>query len=871
MSAARAALRISRRDALRAKGRTALVMVLIGLPVLVITAVLTSAATTDLTSRERLPSLMGSADARLVTLPFRTPVKQTYWGDGSQSHAKRPGRPWTPQEIGTLLPGRLLRYQSNVTETRLGAFYDRVDVLEVDLRDPIAHGMRELEEGRFAAGPGEVAVSPELAGRGARVGTTIKLTRRDRPMRVVGVVRNPNRPGLAEVVALPEAVLGHQNDGNSSGWLADTPRPVSRADVERLNRAGLAVGSRAVIENPTPAELRREEYHEDDLRDAATAGLGVVLIVTETVLLAGPAFAVGLRRRRRELALVAAQGGSGAHLRAVVLADGLVLGGAAALLGACLGVGAGGLAESLLARELDWTHGPLDVPWWQVAGVAALGVLSGLVAALVPAVQAARQHPATVLAGRAAVDPPGRAGRPVLGLALVVLGLGGAVLLWLRPHLPARIVGPALGLTLPMAGAVTVMGLGLVALMPWLVQVTGRPAGRLPLPLRLSVRDAARHRVRTASAAAAVMAATLAAVTIGVMASSTFAYHEANRQSVTPVGTLRIGMSSATDDGEWSRLRAAAERILPGVDLVPGLEASNERGDLLHFRIVWSNRSCQDRRDCFPPAYHWLPMPVGDQRLLALLQGRHDPSAAAALAAGKAVAFDPEVVRDGFVELAVDGPSEQKDKTFRVPAVVARAAEPAQTGVLIPARAVTAAGYRVAERVLYAAYEPPDEALLSRQLDAVSYEAYVQVERTADGNLATYLLALLGAALVLVLGGTFAATGLAAADMRRDLDTLSAVGGAPRVRRLVVAAQAAYISGLGAVVGLAGGLAGGVVLSATVITAMRQEDILSYIGTPPPDLPWAFLAALVIGLPLLAALVAGTFTRTRWAPARRVA
>ncbi|MCK2212757.1 ABC transporter permease [Actinomadura sp. ATCC 31491] len=873
MSAVRAALRISRRDALRAKGRTALIMTLIGLPVLVITAVLTGGATTDLTPQERLPALLGAADARIVTLPFRTAVKQDYAADGpSQRDAKRRERPWTPQEVTALLSGgRLLRYQQNSVEARVGGGFDRVDVLETDLRDPLARGMRELVEGRFAAAPGEVVVSPELAGRGVKVGGTIGVTRQERPMRVVGVARHPNRPGLAEVVALPEAVLGHQNDGNSSGWLAGTPRPVGRADVRRLNRAGLAVASRAVIESPTASELRAREGAGRRLAGVVSAGLAVVVIVAETVLLAGPAFAVGLRRRRRELALIAAQGGSAAHLRAVVLADGLVLGGLAALIGACLGAGAGVLAESLLAPALDWTHGPVDVPGWRIAGVAALGVLSGLIAALVPAVQAARQRPAQVLAGRAAVDPPGRAGRPVLGLVLVALGLAGLVA-GVRPGNPWYRSAGFLGTGQPALIAATVTGLGLVAVMPWLVQLAGRLAGRLPLPMRLSVRDAARHRVRTSSAAAAVMAATMAVVALGIAVNTSFAGREADRRAVTPVGTVTVDGRQVRTDAEWSRARAVAERELPGAAPVPGLKARDRKGEAVELALAWSPSSCPDPGACRPPAYHDLDLPIGDERLLALLQGRRDAAATAALAAGKAVVFTPEAVRDGFVTLEARDPERETRATFRVPAVVASAAEPEQAGALVPASAVTAAGLQVADRALYAAYEPVDEDRLNRELNAVSGAVFTDVERPYDRDLTGYLLALLGAALVLVLGGTFAATGLAAADMRQDLDILSAVGGAPRVRRLVVAAQAACVSGLGALVGLAGGVPVGVALTSPYARSyVTGGGVLLSHGESQVHVPWVFLAVVVAGLPLLAALVTGAVTRTRWAPARRAA
>ncbi|TDD47775.1 FtsX-like permease family protein [Nonomuraea terrae] len=853
----RAALRISRRDAWRAKGRTALIMVMIGLPVLVITALITGRATTDVTPYEQLDSTLGSADARLITFPTRGRVRQDVAARSIGQHkASRPDRQWTPAELGTLLDGRLLRYQQKTGEVRLPDGYDWVDVLEVDLRDPMTRGMRELVEGRFPAAPGEVAVSPALTGRGARIGGTLPVTRDNRPMRVVGVVQNPNRPGSAELTALPEAVLGHQNDGDNSGWLADTPGSVRRADVRRLNQAGLAVQSRALIERlPDDGESPVPAMSGSPTRGAVSLGVAIVLVVMETVLLAGPAFAVGLRRRRRELAVLAAQGASGRQLKAVVLADGLVLGGAAALMGMVLGIGAGALIASVGAPLLNWTHGPLDVPWPEVLAVAALGVVSGVTAALVPAVQASRQSPAQVLAGRAAVDPPGRAARPLLGLVLVVLGTGGCFAAARHDDLAVVI-------------SAVVLALGLIVLMPWLVRSTGRLAGRLPLPLRLSVRDAARHRVRTSSAAGAVMGATMAAVVLGLVAASAFAQREAERTSVEPLGTLTIRTWASTTDGQWSRLRVEAERLLPGVPLVPGAVAVNAEGKEVRLQGDRHPLHCAGPTKCLPPRWDGGGiLPVGDERLLTFLLERHDPRAEAALARGSAVVIGSGMAHDGVVQLVAESWEGGEDERLTLPAVVAKAAEPAQTGALIPASALEKAGFTVVERHLYAAHVPADEARLQRALNTVASGVNISVERRGDEDALTVLLVLLGAAMVLVLGGTFAATGLAAADMRQDLDTMSAVGAAPRVRRLVVAAQAAYLSGLGAAVGLAGGAVGGAAL-----IRWNWETGIHPGGHPQVvEIPWLFLAGLVVGLPLLAALVAGTFTRTRPARARRVA
>jgi putative ABC transport system permease protein len=327
------------------------------------------------------------------------------------------------------------------------------------------------------------------------------------------------------------------------------------------------------------------------------------------------------------------------------------------------------------------------------------------------------------------------------------------------------------------------------------------------------------------------------------------------------------------DEPAWAKVRATAQELLPGVALVGGSVPVDAQGRSMQLALGGECRGEECARRTLDT------MPVGDERLLALLQGREDPRAAAALAAGKAVAFDPGLVRDGMVELrAVHWNSEEPPVSWRVPAVVAHGADAAQSGVLVPPAALAPAGLKAAERALHAAHVPADEMGLATDLRVLSGGwAGVTVERRWDEGLSTRLLMLVGAALVLVLGGTFAATGLAAADMRQDLDTLSAVGAALRVRRLVVAGQAAYISGLGALVGLAGGVLSGVALTwpLTRIGSWGPGEAFYDPGPTLIDVPWLFLAGVAIGLPALAALLVGllvgTVTRTRPTPVRRVA
>src|SRR5690606_25241040 len=125
------------------------------------------------------------------------------------------------------------------------------------------------------------------------------------------------------------------------------------------------------------------------------------LAMLEVVLLAGPAFAVGARRRQRDLALVGASGGTPAQLRRIVLADGVVLGLAGAVVGLILGIAAASVSLPLLEEYLmqrrvgGWRMWPTAL-----AAIAGAAVLTGVLAALIPATTAARQHLVAALAGR---------------------------------------------------------------------------------------------------------------------------------------------------------------------------------------------------------------------------------------------------------------------------------------------------------------------------------------------------------------------------------------------------------------------------------------------------------------------------------------
>jgi putative ABC transport system permease protein len=442
-----------------------------------------------------------------------------------------------------------------------------------------------------------------------------------------------------------------------------------------------------------------------------------------------------------------------------------------------------------------------------------------------------------VLAGRvpAVADRPGW---PLAGAALVLAGLGATVVARRQPD------------TVWVWACAVLIMIGLVVLTPWLVRFTGRPAGRLRLPLRVSVRDAVRHRSRTASAVAAVMAVTATVVAVGIGTYSEYMDRRNAYTSARPTGMLAIWGGTMGDE-TWNRLRAEAVRQLPGVPLAAGYQVKDAQGHryALRYTVRWNG--IRTRRTAA----------IGDQALLRLLQGRHDPQAAAALASGKAVVFDAAAVRDGKLTLrasSTSGPARKLD----VPAVLATPADEHQGGALLPRALVEQAGFSTAERQLYAMHRLPADSTLWRDLAKVAPRISVASEEGYRNVPDPGLWGWLGGTLVLVVGGTLAATRLAAADMRPERATMAAIGAPPGTLRMVVAGQALYISGLGALVGLVAGTVTGVALSRPMTTYGAGDPATIAV-------PWPFVIAVVVGLPVLAT-AAALITRTRLPLASRL-
>ncbi|WP_435150669.1 FtsX-like permease family protein [Micromonospora aurantiaca (nom. illeg.)] len=878
----RTALRIARREARRSRRRTLLVLVMIALPVLGLSFAAVSYDMGDLTRAERIERQLGGADIAL-RWDSLTPVTQDAWGESAwpvEGDWVGRTRPATAEEVRALLPegSRLARTRWWMTfSTRVNRHVESIEARAVDLTDPLTRPLARVRDGRPPVRPDEIAVSPTALRRlETRIGDPVR-TIDGATYRVVGVVEYPDN--LRDVITLP----GVTPDGTagSDTWLVDLPGPLEPGLADRLNAQGVQV----VARSPLPG--RQEFSRGMSVPDADEAGVvGVVggLGLLEVVLLVGPAFAVSVRRRRRDLALVAVAGGDASHLRRIVLADGVVLGAGGAALGMLLGIGAAFAGRPIVEQYLLGERlGAYRIFPAALVAIAATAVLAGVLAAMAPAWTAARQDVATGLAGRRDATRPRRRWL-LVGVALTVAGTAIAAFAAGRTSQTGVLAGVALG------------ELGLVFCTPSLVGVLGRAGRLLPLTPRLALRDASRNRSSAAPAISAVMAAVAGSVALGVYVASDETRSQALWQPGLPPGNVLLTHSGETpaDPPSAEVVADRARAVLPGATVVsvatPGCVGDvRDKNDCTAYALVPPEQRCPydaagpvpdtARRDprCVSPFQEpvdvYLPALVDDGGALAALTGAPADELAAArrtLAAGGVVVTDARRVVDGQVRVEVNDNSGGPPTGRLLPAYALRGGLTVDRLVLSPAAADALGLTAVPMGYLLDTTGSPTD----RQMEMLTDELFdlgpmsAQVA-TADppSDQRPMLLLLAVASGVITLGAAAVATGLAAAEGRRDLSTLAAVGADPRVRRLLSLCQAGVIAVLGSALGIVAGLGSAVV----VLASLNQRYAESWPVQPPypVTVPGVTLAVLVV-VPLVAMGGAALFTRSRLPIERRL-
>jgi putative ABC transport system permease protein len=575
--------------------------------------------------------------------------------------------------------------------------------------------------------------------------------------------------------------------------------------------------------------------------------LSAVTLVA-AVLMASAAVSIAARRQLRALGLLAAVGAGGRQLGTVVLLQAAALG----LGGALAGIPAGLLVARVLLPRLTQAaglHFADPVPSLQVVSgrlllAAGLGLLAAVVAALMPAVRAARQP---VTATLAAQQPPARRPRwlPIVGSVLVLVGLGLVVLaVWLAGS-PWQ----------PWVAAASVLAVlvGFAAMSRALVALVGRSARWLPATGRLAVRDLARHPTRSAAAVAAVTAGLAVPMLLGTQAAQSVASQRAYfPRELRPDQVLVYAPAPA----------AAVTQSLPGARQAPFTTAKDAGGKevTVHGPVIDREYSGSVSRG----------LAIGDQELLVAMGGE---PAAAAFAGGAVVAFGTNLVPDGQVTLTItDIPRPARHLT--VPAVEVTTGS--YMGQELPSFVISR---QTAQHLgLPGLTEPPvylvraARPLSDAQRDqlrtlqtrfpkvSITWAEPDPYWQSLDQDFRPIVLALLVVAGVIALGSVAAACALALTEARPDLTTLGQLGATPAMTRRLMMAQAWLLATLGGLLAVA------IALGPAAVRTLASWQVRPRLAIPvPPSLlvvPWTLAAVVAVGIPALAAAAASLLGRS---------
>lgn len=880
----RPALRMARRDLWRHKGRTALTMLLVALPVFVGVAAAQFHHNTRWEGERAARSVMGGADALVQITPFeRTRVR--YWPSDMSARAgsftrddqgkRRPvRRDPSSVELAALLPtgSRVTPALSYVEVALASGGVGHVKIL--DASDPMAPGLASVSVGKAPRARDDVALGETAAdelglldqqGR-PRPDAFLGLLDGTR-LRVVGVIdaNADTGSGGVEMLAAPGSIVAEPERSlspiePSHRYLVDLPDsvgPAPHALARSLAAAGVAMLPRDVTFHPGAWRVQAPPPAPVDPTSLAIGALVVLFGLLEVVLIVGSAFAVGARRQVRDLGLVAASGGAPADVRRVLLAQGLVLGAGASVLAGAAGVLAFRLGTPLYEQL---THQPIwsrELDWLAIVGVTLLGSLTGLVAALVPSWSIGRLTPVAALSGRFPIRPgESRAHLPAFALAgfgLVLLLLGGW---WTSREFAPPPAGPigdfyvspsSLPVVVGVLGLLVLIG-GVVWATPYVVRRVAGLGRLLPLPGRFAFRDAARHRFRTAAAVVTLTVTVAGVVFAGFVVQAAAA--DMSRNDVAPPHSIAIyfdqyGPVAAPNPVRLERAIATIHDVLGPVETLVASRITRADRDYAELMLG-------SRRGGFGPVR------VLDEPTFKRVIGAHNPAALQAFRDGALVTEIRQPVRDGRAAVALYPGARRPENRWTLEAVVVRPDEALRNTDVFQAWVSEDTAHRMGLVAVPSGITVlTDRPVTSEDLARLAVHGIEGWSPDTDLEVISRIrLGVLAGAGVLTLLVVGIAVALSAAEGRADQATMAAVGAGPWRRRSLGAMHGLFLAIVGVPLGLGVGIPAGAML--------LQVD-----GAPGVAVPWLAVTSVLLAVPLLGWTAGWLATSTRLTLVRR--
>lgn len=407
---------------------------------------------------------------------------------------------------------------------------------------PYGGPMLARVQGHYPSGAGQVAVTSGVAQNlQVRIGSVLSLP--GHHQRVTGIVENPSDLNDQFALVPPSA-------------------------------AGPAQGITVLLDaSPATFAAFRNTFHGQLVwqargasTQAAVAGgaLGAVTVLMVLVsLVAAAAFAVIAARRQRQLGMLAAIGATRKQLRMVMVAGGALVGIIAAVTGAVIGLAAWFAAATHLEAFASHRIDRFAVPWDLVVLGMLLAILTAAGAAWWPARAASRVPVVSALSARPLKPRPAHRSA-IVAVLLIVLALGCLAL-------ANQTSGPLI-----IVGALA-MALGIAFISPLSIRALTAAGRRVPVAVRLALRDLVRYQARSGAALAAISLAL--GIAVAIMISSAAATNAANAGNL-PGNQMHIWIGQPGDNqlvpirtpAELSALAAAVHQIagsLGGAAVIP--------------------------------------------------------------------------------------------------------------------------------------------------------------------------------------------------------------------------------------------------------------------------------------------------------------
>ena len=364
---------------------------------------------------------------------------------------------------------------------------------------------RTWAQGHMPQGGGEIALeSGALKNSGLKIGDKTHIVIQGQPTEVTVVGEFHFESSMASAT-----VVGMDPD-----WLMPIAAPdgkVSDITIDLAKGASLdTVKSKVAKVVPDDAQVKTRAELIKEQNKTIESQLGFIqtflMVFVVVAMFVGSfiimnSFAMSVRQRVKEFALLRAVGASPGSVFGIVFLQAVVIG----IIGSALGVAAGAGLLAGLAKLLDNMGMPLLEGTGLTAPIIVISLVVGLavtiIGALMPAREAALTHPVEAMRGVSGSREKSLVLRTIIGGLLLAAGAAAVAAAWVNEDLEQRRLIMGLG-----AGGVV---LGLLIVSPTLarpvVAVLGLPFRMLRPSGRLALRNIVHNPRRTANTSGALM------------------------------------------------------------------------------------------------------------------------------------------------------------------------------------------------------------------------------------------------------------------------------------------------------------------------------------------------------------------------------